>query len=71
MDLGIYANSLRQKMVVFYILNETPNGLTNMGIHSCYLRVVLRKSDIFPMIFYLLAPNEFGFKKNKIFHDRP
>ena len=40
----------------FYNLNATPKDFTHMGMHSCYLRVVLRKSDICSMIFgtYLL-----------------
>ena len=49
-------------MVVFYTLNATPNDLTNMGMHSCYLRKVLRKSDIFSMIpdtYILLMTFEF------------
>ena len=68
MDLGsivfYYANSLPQKMAVFYTLNTSLKDLTNMGMHSCYLRVVLRKSDIFSMIFdtYLLLMM-FGFRE--------
>ena len=47
-------------MVVF----STPHDLTNMGMHSCYLRVVFRKSDILSMIFdpYLLLML-FGFRE--------
>ena len=51
-------------MVVFYTLNAPPKDLTNMGMHSCYLEVVLRKSDIFSMIFdtYLFLMI-FGFRE--------
>ena len=51
-------------MAVFYTLNTTPKDLTNMGMHSYYLRVVLRKSDIFSMISdtYLLLIM-FGFRE--------
>ena len=51
-------------MVVFYTLNATPTDFKNMGMASCYLRVVLRNSDIFSMIFgtYLLLIM-FGFRE--------
>ena len=68
MDLGSIVftmqKSLPQKMVVFYTLNATPKDLTNMGMHSCYSSVVLRKSDIFSIIFdtYLLLMM-FGFRE--------
>ena len=51
-------------MVLFYTLNATLKDFTNMAMHRCYLRVVLRKSDIFSMIFgtYLLLMI-FGFRE--------
>ena len=51
-------------MVVFYTLNATPTDFKNMGMASYYLRVVLRNSDIFSMIFgtYLLLMM-FGFRE--------
>ena len=51
-------------MGVFYTLKATPKDFSNMERHSCYLRVFLRKSDIFSMIFgtYLLLIL-FGFRE--------
>ena len=51
-------------MVLFYTLNPIPKHFTKMGMHSRYLRMVLRKSDTFSMIFdsYLLLMM-FGFRQ--------
>ena len=67
MDLGSLVftmQTLPQKMVAFYTLSATPKYFTNMGLHSCYLRVVLRKSDVFSIIFgtYVLLMM-FGFRE--------
>ena len=59
-----YVNSLPQKMLLFYALNATLKDFTIMAMHSCYLRVVSGKSDIFLMIFgtYLLLM-KFGIRE--------
>ena len=51
-------------MVLFYTLNPIPKHFTKMGMQSSYLRMVLRKSDTFSMIFdsYLLLMM-FGFRQ--------
>ena len=38
-------------MVLFCTLNATPKDFANIGMHSRYLRVALRKSDIFSVVF--------------------